>query len=104
MTVRAIKEQHGTCAETVRHIRRFMVAGGWTPAPKPARPKVVRPKPVPKPPRVGMTAEERLQKHAGVVFWLRAGKTMKQAAGLENVSVSTVKIVRRALVAQGEVL
>jgi hypothetical protein len=44
-----------------------------------------------------MTAEERLQKHSGVVSWLRAGKTMKQAAKLEGASVNTVRVVRRVL-------
>lgn len=50
-----------------------------------------------------MTVEERLQKHSGVVFWLRAGKTMKHVANLEGVSINTVRIVKRALITQGEI-
>jgi len=104
MAVRAINKQYGAVPETVRHVRRFMEAGGWTPPPKPPRPMIVRPKPEPKPPRVGMTVEERLQKYPGVAFWLRAGKTMPEVAKLEGVSLNTVRIVKRAMVAQGEVL
>ena len=104
MAVRAINQQYGAVPETVRHVRRFMEAGGWTPPPKPPRPMIVRPKPEPKPPRVGMTLEERLQKYSGVVFWLRAGKTMPEVAKLEGVSLNTVRVVKRALVARREVL
>lgn len=45
---------------------------------------------------------ERLEKYPNVVFWLRAGRTMKQVAALEDVSVNTVRVVKRALVSQGE--
>jgi DNA-binding NarL/FixJ family response regulator len=51
-----------------------------------------------------MTAEERLQKHSGVAFCLRAGKTNAEVAELEHVSVNTVRVVRRALVVQGEMI
>ncbi len=98
-----IKAKRGTCPETLRRIRRIMMDDGWTP-PKRDPTKVVRAAREPGPPRVGMTTEERLQKHSGVAFWLRAGKTMAQAAHQEGVSVNTVRVVRRALVAQGEVL
>lgn len=63
----------------------------------------MRPAPEPRAPRIGMTTEERLQKHSGVAFWLRAGKTMAEAAEQEGVSVNTARVVRRALKAQGEV-
>ncbi len=98
-----LKRTHGICAETVRHIRRFMMEEGWTP-PKREPAEIVRPVREPAPPRVGMTAEKRLQKYSGVALWLRAGKTMAQAAEQEGVSVNTVQVVRRALVAQGEAL
>lgn len=97
-TVSAIKKKHGTCAETVRHVRRFMVAGGWTPLERIVT-KAERPKPAPRPPRVGMTSEQRLQKHAGVVVWVRAGKNDQEVAELASVSVNTVRVVRRALAA-----
>jgi len=97
----AIKVKHGTCSETVRHIRRFMIDEGWTPPVRVVK-AIVRSKPEPRPPRVGMTVEERLQRHSGIVFWLREGKTMKQAAELEGVSVNTVRVVSRALLVQGE--
>jgi uncharacterized protein YerC len=100
---RAIKAKHGTCAETVRHVRRFMIQGGWTPPVRVPK-KTVRPPRQPRPPRVGMTAEERLQKHSGVAFCLRAGKTNAEVAELEHVSVNTVRVVRRALVVQGEMI
>lgn len=98
-----IKRKHGTCAETVRRIRKIMMAGGWVP-PIREKPKKERPVREPRPPRVGMTKEERLQKYPGVASGLRAGKTMKQVAELEGVSVNTVRVVRRALLSQGEVL
>ena len=97
-----INAKHRTCAETVRRVRRIMEASGWIP-PIWEKAKVVRPKREPRLPKVGMTAEERLVKYPGIVGWLRAGKTMAEAAALEGVSVNTVKVVRRALVAQGEV-
>ncbi len=96
-----IKAKDGTCPETLRRIRRIMMEAGWTP-PKRERTKDVRPTREPRPPRVGMTTEERLQKHSGVAFWLGSGKTMAQAADQEGVSVNTVRVVSRALVAQGE--
>ena len=99
---REIKEKHGTCAETVRRIRRIMMDECIPTIPMRVPTKIVRPAPEPRPPRVGMTAEERLQKRSGVAFLLRAGKTMAQVAEFEKVSVNTVRVVRRALVARGE--
>ena len=100
-SVREIKVKHGACPETVRHVRRFMIGDGWTPPVHVAK-RIERQKVEPRPPRLGMTQEERLQKCSGVVFWLREGKTVKQAAELEGLSVNTVRVVRRALVARGE--
>lgn len=102
-----IKLTHGTCAETVRRIRRIMEAGGWT-APerervKQAPTKPQRPKREPRPPKVGMTRDERLLRYLGVVKWLQAGKTNADVASLEGVSINTVRVVRRALGAQGKV-
>ncbi len=97
-----INVKYQTCGETVRRVRRIMVAGGWIP-PKRERTKVVRPKREPRPPRVGMTSEERLEKYPGIVGWLRAGKTRVETAALEGVSVNTVRVVKRALGAQGKV-
>jgi hypothetical protein len=77
-----IKVKHGTCAETVRGVRQVMTNGGWI-APKCVPVKKARPAAEPRPPRVGMTTEERLQKHSGIAFWLRAGKTMAQAASIK---------------------
>lgn len=48
-----------------------------------------------------MTVEERLEKYSGIAASLRAGKTMVQAAKQEGVSVNTVQVLRRALIAQG---
>lgn len=101
-TTAEIKREHGICAETVRHIRRFMLDDGWV-APISEKKKKVTPLREPRPPKVGMTKEERLQKYSGVVFWLRAGRTMKQAAKLGGVSLNTVGVVRRALVRDGEI-
>ena len=100
-SVAEIKRTHGICSETVRHVRRFMTEGGWSP---PARINPPRPAPEPRPPKVGMTMVERLEKYPNVVFSLRAGRTMKQVAALEDVSVNTVRVVRRALTSQGEEL
>jgi len=91
-----IKRKHGTCGETVRRVRRIMMDQGWAPV-KRVPEKVVRPVREPRPPRLGMTPGQRLQKHPGVAFWLQAGRTMKQVAAVEGVSVNTVRVVKRAL-------
>jgi hypothetical protein len=77
---RAIKAKHGTCAETVRHVRRFMIQGGWTPPVRVPK-KTVRPPREPRPPRVGMTAEERLHKHSGVAFWFASWEDQGRGGG-----------------------
>ena len=96
-----IHAKHGICAETVRHIRRFMVERGWT-IPQRKRPKAVKPKPEPKPPKPRMTGTDLIRKYPGVVHSLRNGKTMYQASVLAGVSLNTVHVVTRALIAQGE--
>ncbi len=98
-----IKVKHGTCAETVRRIRGLLLDEGWI-APMRVPKKKVRPPREPKPPRVGMTVEERLRKYSRIADCLRAGMTMAQAAQQSGVSVKTVQVIRRGLVAQGEVL
>jgi uncharacterized protein YerC len=106
LTNRAIKETTGACGPTVRHVMRFMTAAGWNrPVTiKKERPKKERPPRVPAPPRLAMTRAERLEKHSDAVFWLRAGKTIAQAAKLAGVSHSTVVVVKRALRSNGEAL
>jgi DNA-binding NarL/FixJ family response regulator len=94
-----INVKYETCGETVRRVRRIMEDGGWIP-PKRERIKVVSPKRESRPPKAGMTTEERLVKYPRIVGWLRAGKTMVEIAAREGVSVNTVKVVRRALAAQ----
>lgn len=97
LSIKEIHAKHGICAETVRHIRRFMVERGWT-IPQRKRPKAVKPKP----PKPRMTGTDLIRKYPGVVRSLRKGKTMKQASALAGVSINTICIVRRALIAQGE--
>ena len=100
LSTREIYAKHGTCAETVRHVRRFMVERGWK-APKREGPKTVKPKPTPKPRKPRMTGADLVLKYPAVARALRKGKTMKQVSALAGVSVNTVRVVRRALLAQG---
>jgi uncharacterized protein YerC len=97
---RELHEKHGVSAETVRHVRRFMIAQGWT-APKRDDPKPAKSGPGSKPPRPRMTGADLLRKYPAVVRSLRKGKTMKQTPALRGVSTNTVRVVKRALVAQG---
>ncbi len=78
-----------------------MMERGWTP-PKRERPKKAKPEPKPRKPR--MTGADLIRKYPVVVRALRKGQMMKQAADLAGVSVNTVRVVRRALVARGESL
>lgn len=98
MTARAIKRKFGTCTETVSHVRRFMVEGGWTPPPQPVKPGETRLRP----PR--MSGANLMAKYPDVVFWLREGKIIAQAAKLAGVSYPTARTVKRAMRANGEVL
>ena len=97
MIAARINEKFETCGHTVLRVRRIMEAGGWTP---PERPKYARPKREPRPPKPGMTADERLAKYPGIVAQLQGGKTRAEVAALEGVSINTVRVVRRALAAQ----
>jgi DNA-binding CsgD family transcriptional regulator len=106
LTNRAIKETTGACGPTVRHVMRFMRDDGWTRPMtiKKVSPKKERPPRIPKPPNLPMTRDERLAKYPEIVRWLRAGKTRKQIAKLEGVSIATIQTVRRAMQANSEIV
>ncbi len=60
LSIRQIYAKHGACAETVHHVRRFMMERGWTP-PKRERPKKAKPEPKPRKPR--MTGADLIRKY-----------------------------------------